>query len=389
MKMRKLKTNMYFFLILLMALLAPSVANAESSTEKVKQCTYSDKTNSFQLDIHEDHTYTSKLTMLDGNIYGDDLTNGFDASNMSNSSKPSECPPYVVIFAHRMPQSNNISNHRVFPAFTEQQASFRAQGKEGLSKDLADCNESSGGKCYNLVLQKSSEKTVEQRKEQEERVCVYNGSQTKTTGKARYFPDVVSIKRTKGKNKLDITFKEGFGQWDDSKGLLEEGNLDHLNPYDVETISLDSSVPCPDLYILCSSLRGTFICTITKNKIETNPHAISSNEISTKISASIDGLNQELTCKQIFSIEEEGSVWWLLQKLLTYIRLLGPILVIVLSAVDFIKAIASSDEEALKKAQGKLTIRLIAVVALFLVPIIIELALNIIGMTSDPKCILK
>ena len=39
--------------------------------------------------------------------------------------------------------------------------------------------------------------------------------------------------------------------------------------------------------------------------------------------------------------------------------------VVLLSAVDFVKAVFSSDDKAIKEAQSKLIIRLIAAIALF------------------------
>ena len=106
--------------------------------------------------------------------------------------------------------------------------------------------------------------------------------------------------------------------------------------------------------------------------------------------ANLDGLNQAIECDGLFANrEEEGSVWWLLQTLLNYIKILGPILVVILSAVDFIKAVASSDEDAMKKAQHRLVIRLIAALALFLIPTFVQLILDLIGGLSDPTCLLK
>lgn len=106
--------------------------------------------------------------------------------------------------------------------------------------------------------------------------------------------------------------------------------------------------------------------------------------------ATLDGLNQKFDkCSQLFDMTTEGSFGWLLQKLLNYIKIAGPILVVLLSAVDFIKAIASSEEDAFKKAQSKLVIRLVAALALFLVPTFVELLLGLINGISDPTCGLK
>lgn len=106
--------------------------------------------------------------------------------------------------------------------------------------------------------------------------------------------------------------------------------------------------------------------------------------------ATLDGLNQEYDdCSQLIDTQTEGSFGWLLQKLLNYIKIAGPILVVLLSALDFIKAIASSEEDAFKKAQSRLIIRLVAALALFLVPTFVELLLGLINGINDPTCGLK
>jgi|GEM_PF-4767079 len=106
--------------------------------------------------------------------------------------------------------------------------------------------------------------------------------------------------------------------------------------------------------------------------------------------ATLDGLNQKFDkCSQLINTTKEGSFGWLLQKLLNYIKVAGPILVVLLSALDFIKAVASSAEDAFKKAQSRLTIRLIAALALFLVPTFVQLLLGLINGISDPTCGLK
>ena len=105
--------------------------------------------------------------------------------------------------------------------------------------------------------------------------------------------------------------------------------------------------------------------------------------------ANLDGLNQAIECRGLFSNRDEGSVYDLLQTLLNYMKILGPILVVILSAVDFIKAVASSDEEAMKKAQHRLIIRLTAAIALFLVPTLVQLILDVLVGASDPNCLLQ
>ena len=83
---------------------------------------------------------------------------------------------------------------------------------------------------------------------------------------------------------------------------------------------------------------------------------------------------------------DPDSVAWLLQKLLNYIKVLGPILVIVLSSVDFLKVIIKSDDDAMQTAGKKLGYRLILAGLLFFIPTVVEVLLGIFGLTSDPTC---
>jgi len=86
---------------------------------------------------------------------------------------------------------------------------------------------------------------------------------------------------------------------------------------------------------------------------------------------------------------DEDSVAWLLQHILNYIKVLGPILVVVLSSIDYLYIIIKSDDESMKKVNKKLIVRLILAAALFFIPVIVEAILDIFGMTSSTTCGLR
>jgi hypothetical protein len=67
----------------------------------------------------------------------------------------------------------------------------------------------------------------------------------------------------------------------------------------------------------------------------------------------------------------------IISDLFNIIMIIGPILALVLGGVDFAKATLASDESALKKAGTKFGKRIIAAILLFLLPLIINLVLNI------------
>lgn len=68
-----------------------------------------------------------------------------------------------------------------------------------------------------------------------------------------------------------------------------------------------------------------------------------------------------------------------LQKILDIMRFLVPLIIIGLSVVDFIKALAGQKQDEIKQAANKFIKRLIIGVAIFLIPTIIDLVLGIFG----------
>ena len=81
--------------------------------------------------------------------------------------------------------------------------------------------------------------------------------------------------------------------------------------------------------------------------------------------------------------EDENSVAWLVQLILNIVKVAGPILVVLLSSVDFIMVIINSDNDKFQKAQKKLITRLILALLLFLIPVIVEIILSVFGITGS------
>ncbi len=82
----------------------------------------------------------------------------------------------------------------------------------------------------------------------------------------------------------------------------------------------------------------------------------------------------------------------MIETVLDYFRILAPVALIVLVAVDFATAVISQDNDALKKAQSKVVARSIGAALTFLVPTIVKIILNLPGIReaieipSDPLC---
>lgn len=102
----------------------------------------------------------------------------------------------------------------------------------------------------------------------------------------------------------------------------------------------------------------------------------------------ISGYNQPMDCSGLFGDPNDPeSLAYLIQKVLDYIKIIGPILVVVLSSVDFIKVIWLSDDENMKKAQQKLVKRLAAAILLFLLPLLVSLLFSLLNNSIvDPTC---
>ena len=87
------------------------------------------------------------------------------------------------------------------------------------------------------------------------------------------------------------------------------------------------------------------------------------------------------------STNDPDSVAWLVQKIFNYIRIIGPFLVLLLSSIDYVKVILGADDDSMKKTNKKLITRLILAGALFILPTLVSLLLNITGIISADVCI--
>ena len=86
------------------------------------------------------------------------------------------------------------------------------------------------------------------------------------------------------------------------------------------------------------------------------------------------------------NINDENSVAWLINEILNYLKVIGPFLILILSSIEFVRAILTSDDESLAKAQKNLITRLILAAALFLLPDLIMVVLNVFGITTNEIC---
>lgn len=106
-----------------------------------------------------------------------------------------------------------------------------------------------------------------------------------------------------------------------------------------------------------------------------------------------DGLELEpigsdnINCNSIFVKNGEyNSLYHVMQDAFTLIKFAAPILVIVLSSMDYIKAITSHDAEDLKKANVKFVKRLVIGVIIFLLPFLLDFLFEAFGLFDLNTC---
>ena len=94
-------------------------------------------------------------------------------------------------------------------------------------------------------------------------------------------------------------------------------------------------------------------------------------------------------CESILGkVNEKGTVAYVLQKVFDFMKILGPILVIVMTILDSVKAVTSGDKDELSKLLKKTAKRMIYAVLLFVFPTILNLILGWIT-TSPGTCYIK
>ena len=78
-------------------------------------------------------------------------------------------------------------------------------------------------------------------------------------------------------------------------------------------------------------------------------------------------------------IDDKKSVAYMLQKVLNFMKFLGPLLVIALSVMDGIKAVTSGDKDALSKMLKTIMKRVIYAILLFVFPTILDFVLTFVS----------
>ena len=83
----------------------------------------------------------------------------------------------------------------------------------------------------------------------------------------------------------------------------------------------------------------------------------------------------------------DGSPAYYISLIFSIIKYIALIMLIVLTIMDFVNAVASQDNDILKKSFNKAIVRMILCIILFLLPTLIDIILNFIHESSISNCI--
>ena len=145
-----------------------------------------------------------------------------------------------------------------------------------------------------------------------------------------------------------------------------------------------------NLYRCVVKTNGKYEYKLTNKKELCPKNDISSKDGQGKESLSYNGA-QGASCTDTILGDpaDENSTAWLLKQIFNYLKVLGPMVILVMSAIDFTKAIVAGDDETMQKCYKRLITRLVLAIALFVVPTLVEVLLDAFGITGGPVCVLN
>lgn len=96
----------------------------------------------------------------------------------------------------------------------------------------------------------------------------------------------------------------------------------------------------------------------------------------------IDWKEEPISCTDLFGPKKgqpgyEQGLRSLIDEVLGYVRIIVPILIILLGTIDLAKAVIASKEDEMKKAQSTFVKRLIVGVAIFFVPVFVDIIMDL------------
>ena len=96
--------------------------------------------------------------------------------------------------------------------------------------------------------------------------------------------------------------------------------------------------------------------------------------------------NNATSCSIFIKGGSYNELYYMVQDAFTFIKILTPILVGILSLIDYIKAITSSNDDEIKKATSRTVKRLIIGLILFFLPFLLDFIFDVFGFTDISRC---
>ena len=101
----------------------------------------------------------------------------------------------------------------------------------------------------------------------------------------------------------------------------------------------------------------------------------------------IFGPNEDTGCDTIFMTDGELNEFGeFLDGVYLFIKVAAPVLVIVLSTIDYLKAIASSNADEIKKCNKRTITRVIIGIIIFFLPYLLDLLFHMFGLYDISRC---
>lgn len=83
---------------------------------------------------------------------------------------------------------------------------------------------------------------------------------------------------------------------------------------------------------------------------------------------------------------DETSLAWIVDRFLSYIRILGPVAMLLFSSIDYVKAVVTGAEDSFKKANKNILTRAGLIILLFLVPTIVNELIKLFNLAGPSIC---
>lgn len=186
--------------------------------------------------------------------------------------------------------------------------------------------------------------------------------------------------------------------------LEYEFDKDYIAGYEVNNLNYkhfegrdSTQSSCPVLYINCESFKAGIMINNPFCLISSKNDGFFDNLFGTRLrktegtlieksDSEIENLPGTFTCEGQIGIlgdkNDEDSVAWLIVKILDYIKIFGPSLMVLLTGVDYVKIVFLGDDELNKKMHKRLVIRFICLLLLFFIPMFVEFSLDLFGLTG-------